>query len=154
MLENLMEEKQNQDNLIYDTKNNLNNKFIVTSAEERYLSEFPKRDSDKLRFEVGKIAEMFVANQESNRYTKFLSKKASKNKIINQVQNVKETDISIIDYDNKKMKAQVTYKDLTKEYNLVFDMNVVSQGRLFIRDYRIKEQRKKYLNKFIKERSI
>ena len=135
MLENLVEEKQSQNNLICDT----NNKFIITTAEEKYLSEFPKRDSDKLRFEVGKIAEMFVANKESNRYAHLLSKKASKNKIIRQVQNVKETDISIIDYDNKKMKAQVTYKDLSKEYNLFLDMNVVSQGRLFVRDFKTKE---------------
>ncbi len=135
MLENLVEEKQIQDNLICDTSN----KFAITTAEEKYLSEFPKRDSDKLRFEVGKIAEMFVANKESNRYAMLLSKKASKNKIIRQVQNVKETDISIIDYDNKKMKAQVTYKDLSKEYNLFLDMNVVSQGRLFVRDFKTKE---------------
>ncbi len=135
MLENLVEEKQTQNNLICDTSN----KFVITTAEEKYLSEFPKRDSDKLRFEVGKIAEMFVANKESNRYAHLLSKKASKNKIIRQVQNVKETDISIIDYDNKKMKAQVTYKDLSKEYNLFLDMNVVSQGRLFVRDFKTKE---------------
>lgn len=135
MLENLVEEKQSQNNLICDTSN----KFVITTAEEKYLSEFPKRDSDKLRFEVGKIAEMFVTNKESNRYAMLLSKKASKNKIIKQVQNVKETDISIIDYDNKKMKAQVTYKDLSKEYNLFLDMNVVSQGRLFVRDFKTKE---------------
>lgn len=135
MLENLVEEKQSQNNLICDTSN----KFVITIAEEKYLSEFPKRDSDKLRFEVGKIAEMFVANKESNRYAHLLSKKASKNKIIRQVQNVKETDISIIDYDNKKMKAQVTYKDLSKEYNLFLDMNVVSQGRLFVRNFKTKE---------------
>ena len=139
MLENLVEEKQIQDNLIFDTSSKLGDKFVITNAEERYLSEFPKRDSDKLRFEVGKIAEMFVANQESNRYAMLLSKKASKNKIIKQVQNVKDIKISILDYDNKKMKAQVTYKDLSKEYNLVFDMNVVSQGRLFVRDFKTKE---------------
>lgn len=139
MLENLVEEKQIQDNLICDTSNKIIDKFVITTAEEKYLSEFPKRDSDRLRYEVGKIAELFVANQESNRYARLLSKKASKNKIIKQVQKVKETEISILDYDNKKMKAQITYKDLAKEYNLVFDMNVVSQGRLFVRDFKTKE---------------
>ena len=132
---------ENQDNLIDNTVEKLIDKFVIATAEDKYLAEFPKRDSDKLRFEVGKIAEMFVSNQESNRYAQLLSKKASKNKFIKQVQNVKETDISIIDYDNKKMKAQITYKDLTKEYNLVFDMNVVSQGRLFVKDFEIKKKK-------------
>ena len=134
---------ENQDNLIDNTAEKLTDKFVIATAEDKYLAEFPKRDSEKLRFEVGKIAEMFVTNQESNRYAMLLSKKASKNKIIKQVQNVKDSKISILEYDNKKMKAQVTYKDLKKEYNLVLDMNVVSQGRLFVHDFKTNKMKYK-----------
>lgn len=112
----------------------------VLNAEEKYLAEFPKRDSDKLRYEVGKIAELLVGNQESNRYTNYLRKKANKNKIIQQMNNSKETEISILDYDNKRMKAKVTYKYLAKEYSLILDMNAVSQGRLFVWDFDTKKK--------------
>lgn len=117
---------------IIDEKRELN-------AEEKYLSEFPKRDSDKLRYEVGKIAELLVGDKESNRYTNYLRKKASKNKIVKEIQSFKEPEISILDYNNNKMKAKVTYKDLTKEYSLILDMNTVSQGRLFVRGFNIRK---------------
>ena len=38
------------------------------------------------------------------------------------------------------MKAEITYKDLVKEYSLVLDMNTVSQGRLFVRDFNIRKK--------------
>ena len=112
----------------------------LTQLEEKYLLEFPKRDSEKLKYEVGKIAELLVGNQESNRYTNYLRKKVSQNKIIKQIQNSKETEINILSYDNNKMKAEITYKDLVKEYSLVLDMNTVSQGRLFVRDFNIRKK--------------
>ena len=111
------------------------------SAEEKYLLEFPKRDSEKLKYEVGKIAELLVGNQESNRYTNYLRKKVSQSKVIKQIQNSKDTEINILSYDNKKMKAKIIYKDLAKEYSLFLDMNAVSQGRLFVRNFNI-EMRK------------
>ena len=130
MLLNIIEEN----NIIKEVENSKN-----ISAEEKYLLEFPKRDSEKLKYEVGKIAELLVGNQESNRYTNYLRKKVSQNKIIKQIQNSKETEINILSYDNNKMKAEITYKDLVKEYSLVLDMNTVSQGRLFVRDFNIKK---------------
>lgn len=143
MLDNIIEENKTINNLIYNIDEESVHKFEVSKAEEKYLLDFPQRDSDKLRFEVGKIAELLVGNMESNRYTELLRKKASKNKIIKQVQNSKEIDINILDYNNKKMKAQVTYNDLAKEYSLFLDMNVVSQGRLFVWDFDTKKFNKK-----------
>ena len=142
MLDNIIEENKIADvNFTFSkTEKGLINKNIISKAEEKYLEEFPKRNSDKLRYEVGKIAELFVNNQESNRYAQLLSKKASKNKIIKQVQNFKESEINILNYNNKKMKAQITYKDLAKEYNLVLDMNVVSEGRLFVRNFEVNKK--------------
>lgn len=131
MLLNIIEEN----NIIKEVENSKN-----ISAEEKYLLEFPKRDSEKLKYEVGKIAELLVGNQESNRYTNYLRKKVSQNKIIKQIQNSKETEINILSYDNNKMKAEITYKDLVKEYSLVLDMNTVSQGRLFVRDFNIRKK--------------
>lgn len=131
MLLNIIEEN----NIIKEVENSKN-----ISAEEKYLLEFPKRDSEKLKYEVGKIAELLVGNQESNRYTNYLRKKVSQNKIIKQIQNSKETEINILSYDNNKMKAEITYKNLVKEYSLVLDMNTVSQGRLFVRDFNIRKK--------------
>ena len=111
------------------------------SAEEKYLLEFPKRDSEKLKYEVGKIAELLVGNQESNRYTNYLRKKVSQSKVIKQIQNSKDTEINILSYDNKKMKAKIIYKDLAKEYSLFLDMNAVSQGRLFVRNFNIEKRK-------------
>ena len=131
MLLNIIEEN----NIIKEVENSKN-----ISAEEKYLLEFPKRDSEKLKYEVGKIAELLVGNQECNRYTNYLRKKVSQNKIIKQIQNSKETEINILSYDNNKMKAEITYKDLVKEYSLILDMNTVSQGRLFVRDFNIRKK--------------
>ena len=143
MLKNIIDENRIDNfNLISNDldKKQLISNHIISKAEEEYLAEFPKRDSEKLRYEVEKIAELLVENRESNRYTNLLRKKASKNKIIRKVQNFKETEISILYYNNGKMKAEVTYKDLAKEYSLVLEMNTVSQGRLFVWDFDINKR--------------
>ena len=146
MLKNIIDENRIDNfNLISNDldKKQLISNHIISKAEEEYLAEFPKRDSEKLRYEVEKIAELLVENRESNRYTNLLRKKASKNRIIRKVQNFKETKISILDYNNGKMKAEVTYKDLAKEYSLVLEMNTVSQGRLFVWDFDINKRKRR-----------
>lgn len=146
MLKNIIDENRIDNfNLISNDldKKQLISNHIISKAEEEYLAEFPKRDSEKLRYEVEKIAELLVENRESNRYTNLLRKKASKNKIIRKVQNFKETEISILYYNNGKMKAEVTYKDLAKEYSLVLEMNTVSQGRLFVWDFDINKRKRR-----------
>ena len=146
MLKNIIDENRIDNfNLISNDldKKQLISNHIISKAEEEYLAEFPKRDSEKLRYEVEKIAELLVENRESNRYTNLLRKKASKNKIIRKVQNFKETEISILYYNNGKMKAEVTYKDLAKEYSLVLDMNTVSQGRLFVWKFDINKRKRR-----------
>lgn len=100
-------------------------------AEKNYLKEFPKRTSEELKYEIGKIAELLVENKESNRYTEILRRKASKDKKIQDMKQIESVDI--IKFENGKMKAGILYRNL--DYKLVLDMETVSRGRLFLNGY-------------------
>lgn len=112
---------------------------IDENAEKKYFQDFPKKTSDDLKYEIGKIAELLLDNKPCNRYTEIVRKKANKDKKIQDLKNIKDVEIKIINYDNKKVKAQILFKDLTEDYNLNFDMDAVSQGRLFLNGYTTKK---------------
>ena len=121
-------------------------KKINENAEKNYLQDFPKRTSNDLKCEIGKIAELLLDNKPCNRYTEAVRKKAKKDKKVQEFKVIKDTEIKIIDYDNKKLKAQILFKDLSKDYKLDLDMDAVSRGRLFLNGYttgKVKDGNKK-----------
>lgn len=125
-------------------------KKINENAEKNYLQDFPKRTSDDLKYEIGKIAELLLDNKPCNRYTETVRKKANKDKKIQEFKVIKDTEIKIIDYDNKKMKAQILFKNLSKDYKLNLDMDAVSRGRLFLNGYTTEKEKYEFKKKFYK----
>lgn len=114
---------------------------IKKEAEEKYLKEFPDYTIFRLKSEIETIADILVDNQESNRYTELLRKKASKDEKIKCLKDAVVEDIDIVRYNKGNLKAKVKYKDYDYKYSMVLNLSTVSRGRVFLNNYLVYKER-------------
>ena len=122
-------------------KNDFNNIENGVNPQEKYLSKFPKRTEESIKTELEKVTGLLMQDQESNRYSEILRKKFSNDKNIKKFKNFENSNVDSVEFndENNKMKANVLFQNLNEKYNLTLDINVVSQGRIFVRDFKAKK---------------
>ncbi len=118
--------------------------ILSKEAEEKYLKEFPNHSIEDLKLEIEKVADIFVDNQESNRYTELLRQKAKNDEKISKLKDAVIEDVEIIKYNRGILKARINYKDYVYKYKLILNMNTVTRGRVFLNNYFVFKDGKRY----------
>ena len=124
----------------YDAKQGIKN----------YRKDYPEKRIRDLKSDIEEVANRLVENEECNRYTENLRKKASKDKDIKRLSNEFVDDVKILKYKDKKLRAKVDYLLDDKKYSLLFDMDTVSKGKVFLRKYNILKEKNKLDNIYLK----
>ena len=111
-----------------------------SKKEEELVKEFenkyPNKTVKDLKIEIEKISDMLLDNEESNRYTYKIQKKANRDSKLDKFREIIPYSVDILDYKNDELKAQVNYLDRNNEYTIIMYMNVVSKGRVFLKNYK------------------
>lgn len=115
----------------------MENSIIQEESVKAFEKEFPEKSINDLKIEIETISNMILNNQHSNRYTERIQEKAQKDFKLNNIRNVKVSNVKILRYKDKQLKAQVQYKLPKEEYSLVLDMQIVRRGRAFLKKYNI-----------------
>lgn len=101
-----------------------------------FKSDYPEKDIDFLKIEIEKISDMLLDNQESNRYTYRIQEKAKNDYRLDEFRNEIPDSVEILDYKKGKLKAQVNYILGKTEYTLIMYMDIVTKGRVFLKNYK------------------
>lgn len=118
----------------YKRINNNNEKEEELIKE--FESKYPNKTVKDLKIEIEKISDMLLGNEESNRYSYRLQKKASSDRNLNNIRNSLPDSVNILDIKKNELKAQVNYLEEDKEYTIVMHMNIVAKGRVFLKNYK------------------
>lgn len=113
----------------------VNGSILAQEAEEKYGTLYPKNSINELKDEIEKVAELFIAGEESNRYTEILRKKAKDDERIQEISNAIVENVELVKYVNDVLKARIKYKDYYNEYTLILSFSTVTGGRVFLNDY-------------------
>ena len=90
-----------------------------------------------MKIEIEKISDMLLGNEESNRYTYRLQRKASLDSKLDIIRNAVPDSVSILDLKGNNLKAQVNYLNKNNEYTIIMYMKIVARGRVFLTKYKI-----------------
>ena len=126
------------------------NGYNAKQGLKNYHKDYPDKRIRDLKFEIEEVANRLVDNEKCNRYTENLRKKASNDKDIKLLSNEFVDSVKILKYKDKKLRAKVDYLLDDKKYSLLFDMDTVSTGRVFLRKYNILKEKIKLDNIYLK----
>ena len=109
--------------------------ILTKEAEDKYGILYPDNSINDLKNEIEKIADLFVAGEESNRYTEVLRLKAMEDVRIQEIKNAIIENVELVKYVSDVLKARIKYKDYEYEYTLILSFSTVTGGRDFLNDY-------------------
>lgn len=118
----------------YKMKNNYSER--EEELVKNYESKYPNKSAQDLKIEIEKISDMLLGNEDSNRYTYKIQKKAKDDIKLDEFRKTIPNSVNILDYKNNKLKAQVNYLDENNEYTIIMYMNIVAKGRVFLKKYK------------------
>ena len=124
--------------IIKDIKNGkykVEDSILEKEAEEKYGKLYPEHSIEDLKNEIEKIVEIFVAGEESNRYTETLRQKAQNDERIQEINDAIIENVELVKYVDDVLKARVKYKNYEYEYTLILSFGTVTGGRVFLNDY-------------------
>ena len=110
---------------------------IINDYEARY----PNKTAKDLKIEIEKISDMLLGNEESNRYTYKVRKKAGNDRHLDRIRKVVPDSVSFLNFKNNQLKAQVNYIENNNEFTIIMHMNVVAKGRVFLKKYKTMKRR-------------
>ena len=117
--------------------------YFEREGLKNYQKDYPNKKIKDLKNEIEEVANRFVDNQSSNRYTENLRERANQDELIKKLHNEFVDDVKIVKYKDKKLRAKVDYVLEDKKYSLLFDMITVSTGRVFLKKYNVLRERYK-----------
>ena len=79
---------------------------------------------------------MLLDNEESNRYTYRIQKKAEEDKKLDNIRKDFPNSVNLLYLKNNELKAQVNYLEDNKEYTIIMYMDIVAKGRVFLKKYK------------------
>lgn len=79
---------------------------------------------------------MLLGNEESNRYTAKIQRKASKDSKLDKIRKTIPDSVNLLKFKDDELEAQVNYIDQENEYTIIMYMNIVAKGRVFLRNYK------------------
>ena len=109
--------------------------------KKEFESRYPNKNIKDLKIEIEKISDMLLGNEESNRYTKKVQKKATKDNNLYAFKDLIPDSVDILELDGDELEAQVNYKDYKNEYTIIMYMNIVAKGRVFLKNYKTMKRR-------------
>ncbi len=127
-----------------------NNGAYAKQGLKDYRKDYPEKKIRDLKFEIEEVANRLIDSEECNRYTENLRKKASRDKELKLLSNEFAQDVKILNYKDKQLRAKVDYLLDDKKYSLLFDMNTVATGKVFLRKYNILKEKAKLDNIYLK----
>lgn len=128
--------------LLENQKYKMNKKSIVEEeAEKLYINDYKLQNISDLERQIRIVTKRFINFKDCNRYTLRLVNKAKKDKKIDKIKNLLLEEIKILKYRNNKLKTKVKFKNTDSEYFLLMKMKTVFNGRIFLKSYKILENR-------------
>lgn len=128
--------------LLENQRYKMNKKSIVEEeAEKLYINDYKLQNISDLERQIRIVTKRFINFKDCNRYTLRLVNKAKKDKKINKIKNLLLEEIKILKYRNNKLKTKVKFKNTDSEYFLLMKMKTVFNGRIFLKSYKILENR-------------
>jgi len=109
--------------------------------KKEFESRYPNKNIKDLKIEIEKISDMLLGNEESNRYTKKVQKKATRDNNLYAFKDLIPDSVDILELDGNQLEAQVNYKDYKNEYTIIMYMNIVAKGRVFLKNYKTMKRR-------------
>ena len=79
---------------------------------------------------------MLLDNEDSNRYTYRVQKKAEEDKKLDNIRKDFPNSVNLLYLKNNELKAQVNYLEDNKEYTIIMYMDIVAKGRVFLKKYK------------------
>ena len=128
--------------LLENQKYKMNKKSIVEEeAEKLYINDYKLQNISDLERQIRIVTKRFINFKDCNRYTLRLVNKAKKDKKIDKIKNLLLEEIKILKYRNNKLKTKVKFQNANSEYFLLMKMKTVFNGRIFLKSYKILENR-------------
>ena len=128
--------------LLDNQRYKMNKKSIVEEeAEKLYINDYKLQNISDLERQIRIVTKRFINFKDCNRYTLRLVNKAKKDKKIDKIKNLLLEEIKILKYRNNKLKTKVKFKNTDSEYFLLMKMKTVFNGRIFLKSYKILENR-------------
>ena len=128
--------------LLENQRYKMNKKSIVEEeAEKLYINDYKLQNISDLERQIRIVTKRFINFKDCNRYTLRLVNKAKKDKKIDKIKNLLLEEIKILKYRNNKLKTKVKFKNTDSEYFLLMKMKTVFNGRIFLKSYKILENR-------------
>ena len=128
--------------LLENQRYKMNKKSIVEEeAEKLYINDYKLQNISDLERQIRIVTKRFINFKDCNRYTLRLVNKAKKDKKIDKIKNLLLEEIKILKYRNNKLKTKVKFKNTDSEYFLLMKMKRVFNGRIFLKSYKILENR-------------
>lgn len=132
--------KIQEDKVIYDFKGPALNNYKLykeweVKAINSILASFPKFTKDALYQNVNELARRIINGQNNGYISQNAFQKSATDKILIEIRNMKQVDLSIINYENNYMSAAIIYENSKKElYQLLMKINV-QNGLLYLDSY-------------------
>lgn len=79
---------------------------------------------------------MLLGNEESNRYTAKIQRKANKDYRLDKIRKTIPDSVNLLELKDDDLKAQVNYLDQDNEYTIIMYMKLVAKGRVFLKNYK------------------
>ena len=111
---------------------NANEEDLIKEFESKY----PNKTAKDLKIEIEKISDMLLGNEESNRYTYKVQRKAKADSSLDKIRTTIVDSVNLLELKDNKLTAQVNYLNENSEYTIIMYMNIVAKGRVFLKNYR------------------
>ena len=115
--------------------------YYTKEGLRNYQRDYPNKKIKDLKNEIEEVANRLVDNQNCNRYTENLRERASEDESLQMLNNEFVDNVDILKYKDKKLQAKVDYLVDDNKYSLIFDMITVSTGRVFLKKYKLLQDR-------------
>lgn len=112
------------------------NKEIEDKLIEEFEKTYPNKTGRDLKIEIEKISDMLLGNEESNRYTAKIQRKANRDFRLDKIRKTIPDSVNILNFKDNELKAQVNYLDQDSEYTIIMYMKLVAKGRVFLKNYK------------------
>lgn len=103
---------------------------------KKFESKYPNKSGKDLKIEIEKISDMLLDNEESNRYTAKLQRKARKDFRLDKIRKTIPDSVNLLELKEDDLKAQVNYIDKDSEYTIIMYMKLVAKGRVYLKNYK------------------
>lgn len=103
---------------------------------KQFESKYPNKSGNDLKIEIEKISDMLLDNEESNRYTAKLQRRARKDYRLDKIRKTIPDSVNLLEFKDNDLKAQVNYIDQDSEYTIIMYMKLVAKGRVYLKNYK------------------